>query len=419
MQTELFDIPENIRYPLAYRNRPVNWENFYGQDKVAQRLKNLNKETIPHFVVWGPPGSGKTTLSFILARQVGMEIYNFNAVLSGVPELRKLMTRVIEDRKISGKKSIIFIDEIHRFNKSQQDALLPHLEKGDFVFLGATTEYPQTSLNRALLSRVNILELEKLDNQNLKKILDNVLKKEEISLNEECLNYLIDFSNGDARFALNKIEILKAKFDDLKKITLKEVSTLIEKEARQYDRNSSRHYDVISAFIKSIRGSDVNAAILWLAVMIDGGEDPEFIARRLIILASEDVGNADPRALQLATSVHYAVKNIGMPEARISLAQATTYLALAPKSNASYKAIDAALEYVRKSSTRDVPRHLSNVSQEKKNYKYPHSYKNHWVEQDYGASGLDFYSSSEMGFEKLQNDFHRKLKNNDEVQKYQ
>lgn len=388
---------KNLSSPLAFRSRPEKLEDYIGQTSLKRKIKTLNFNNLPHLIFWGPPGCGKTTIAHILATEAKLSIFPFNAVLAGVAELRKLIQQAIEVSKLEGKKCIIFIDEIHRFNKSQQDALLPHLEKGDFILFGATTEYPQTSLNKAIISRVQVIELTLLNQNDIFEILSTAAINEDLILSEDILKFLANFSNGDARSALNNLEILSQNYESIKGKTLDEIKHQILNLTRTYDKNSDRHYDVISAFIKSVRGSDVNAAIIWLAVMLDGGEDIEFIARRLIILASEDIGLADPSALSISTSAHYAIKNIGMPEARIILSQATTYLAKAPKSNSSYMAINKALDFVKNNPTIEVPTHLRNNHPDKANYKYPHSYKHHWVEQNYLPQNFNetFYTPSE------------------------
>lgn len=381
MQLDAFSHHSETTPPLAAKLRPKSLEEFFGQMRIRPQLEKLVSHP-RHVIFWGPPGTGKTTLAHIIADKIGYELHVFSAVTSGIPELKKLIQGMLDRKKEFGKESILFIDEIHRFNKSQQDALLPYLENGDFLFIGATTEYPHTSLNKALISRVSLVELKQLEVEDLKFILKRGLE----DLNRpELENYIEDLaklSNGDARFALNQLARLSA-FNETELQNKEHVLKELFEHARQYDRNANRHYDVISSFIKSIRGSDPDAALLYLAIMLDGGEDPEFIARRLMILASEDVGLANSQALQVTANAHYVVKHIGMPEARITLSHATVFMALSPKSNSVYKAIDSALGFVQENPTIEVPGHLSNVSPEKKNYKYPHSYPNNWTEQRY------------------------------------
>jgi putative ATPase len=409
-QIGLFE-KESAQKPLAFTVRPQDLSALAGQEAIHRRLDHLNIEKLPHIVFYGPPGTGKTTLANILAQQSELELYSFNAVLGGVNELRALIKSALELKTLSGKRSIIFIDEIHRFNKAQQDALLPHLEMGDFVLFGATTEYPQTSLNKAILSRVQVWPFAKLKTKHIKSILLRALKLEQKELEEEVIDHISEFANGDARSALNSLELILNQ--NTENLSLKEIKEQILHSQRSYDRNSDRHYDVISAFIKSIRGSDANAAILWLAVMIEGNEDPIFIARRLLVSASEDIGNADPRALQMATSAITAISQIGMPEARIILAQVTTYLAQAPKSNASYLAIDAALDFVKNNPTIEVPTHLRNKHPDKVKYKYPHSFNNHYVKQSYLPFNNDFFESSNIGYERLQKEYLDKIRRDD------
>lgn len=406
-QPGLFDSSTNDHAPLAFRARPSELEGYYGQKHILEKIDRLNLEKLPHIIFWGPAGVGKTTLAYILASKSNIEIKTFNAVMGGVADLRLLIKEVMEANSLMNKRTVIFIDEIHRFNKSQQDALLPHLEKGDFILFGATTEYPKTALNKALQSRVQLWELKKIDDIDVESIIKNALKKEKIELRDEIVSMIAHVCGGDARSALNQLESLILKIDDINSMPLEQIKEKYLEIHRDFDKNSDRHYDVISAFIKSIRGSDVDSAVMWLAVMLDGGEDPEFIARRLMILASEDVGQANPNALTITCNTHYVVKNIGMPEARITLSHAVVYLCQSPKSNSVYNAINSALSYVKERPTIEVPNPLKNTHPEKQNYKYPHSYENHWVEQNYGARKGEFYESSKQGHEKAMSEFHQ------------
>ncbi|MFA5583555.1 MAG: replication-associated recombination protein A [Bacteriovoracaceae bacterium] len=407
MQLDVFNTQNPDDRPLAARLRPASLADFYGQSKIRPHLENLLKSPRP-VIFWGPPGTGKTTLAHLLAQNLELELFSFNAVTSGIPELKKVIAEIFEKKKVFGKQSILFIDEIHRFNKSQQDALLPYLENGDFIFVGATTEYPHTSLNKALISRVMLLELTKLSE---KELVDILTRASDELKRTDLLPYLpriAELSNGDARFALNQLSRLST-YEKIEEEQVEKILDEIFEFARQYDRNAQRHYEVISAFIKSIRGSDPDAALLYLAVMLDGGEDPEFIARRLMILASEDIGLANSQALQVTSNAHYVTKHIGMPEARITLSHATVFLALAPKSNSVYQAINSALSYVENQPTIEVPPHLKNIGKEAKNYKYPHSYSQGWVEQIYQSNPQKFYLPKSNGSEKALNDFHNQL----------
>lgn len=404
---ELFKPPATT--PLAHEVRPQSLENFYGQEHLLNQPL-LKQAKLSSLILWGPPGCGKTTLAHILAKKYQYELYPFSAVLGGLAELRKTIQEILEQRRMFQKESVLFIDEIHRFNKAQQDALLPHVEKGDFIFIGATTENPRVSVNRALLSRLQTLELKLLSKDHVLSILQQALKQVQKKVSPDILNFLAEFSSGDARRALNFLELALNQGAD---VDLEQLKPLIQSNSRLYDKNLDRHYDVISAYIKSMRGSDPHAALLWLAVMLEGGEDPVFIARRLVIFASEDVGNADPRALSLAVSCLHTVQLIGMPEARISLAQATTYLASTLKSNAAYKAIDEALEYVRSHPSLDTPDHLKNYPpQGTKPYLYPHNYPEHFVDQNYTQETIPkFYRPTEQGQEKFLKERLEKLWN--------
>lgn len=407
MQLDAFNQNSETDAPLAAKMRPKTLADFYGQQSIRGQLDKLVSHP-RHVIFWGPPGTGKTTLAHIISNKIGRDLNVFSAVTSGIPELKRLIAEMLDRRKQFGKESILFIDEIHRFNKSQQDALLPYLENGDFLFIGATTEYPHTSLNKALISRVSLIELKALKQEDLEAILGRGLEdlgRPELS---EFIPEIAKLSNGDARFSLNQLARLAA-FDADELVNKEAILKELFEHARQYDKNANRHYDVISAFIKSIRGSDPQAALLYLAIMLDGGEDPVFIARRLMILASEDVGLANSQALQVTCNAHYVVTQIGMPEARITLAHATVFMALSPKSNTAYMGINEAMSFVKENPTLEVPGHLSNVSPEKKNYKYAHSYPQHWVDQQYLPHGVreNFYRPEVNGSEKALNDIHR------------
>jgi len=398
--------------PLAYKLRPTDWEQFKGQDHVLKRYRFLRTNNFPSMIFWGPPGTGKTTLANLLAQNADLELYKFNAVLGGVNDLKKLISRALEIQERFGKRSIVFVDEIHRFNKAQQDALLPYVESGAFIFIGATTENPRSCVNRALISRVQVIELKALNFDHLLEILKRAVTTFESKIEPKLLEYIANHSDGDARKAISSLESVVQNFGE--NIDFLEAKKLILEKARHYDKNKDRHYNVISAYIKSMRGSDPDAALLYLAIMLDGGEDPVFIARRLVIFASEDIGNADPQALTLAVATLTTVAQIGMPEARISLAQATTYLASTVKSNSAYKAIDAALAYVEENETIDTPDHLKNYPpKDTPPYKYPHSFAGNFIVQEYAHKGMPkFYKPSENGREKFLKDRLEGLWNN-------
>ena len=385
---DLFDSinDDKIFKPLAERMRPKTLRDFAGQAAVLNGAlgKMISRGQVPSLIFFGAPGTGKTTLAKIIANVTASNFVKVNAALSGVTELRNLVKDAEDQRKFYGRRTILFVDEIHRFNKAQQDFLLPYVEDGRLTLIGATTENPFFEVNAALLSRVKIVRLEKLSSDDVKKILRRAVESEykNLPVEERALEIIADFADGDARTALNLLE--QAAFTE--KISVETLREILGEKIRRYDKGGDIHYDTASAFIKSMRGSDPDAAIFYLAKMIDGGEDLKFIARRMVICAAEDVGNADPQALILANAATQAAQFVGLPEARIILAQAVTYIAAAPKSNAAYLAIDKALA----DTQGDVPKHLRDTHYKGAKtfghgvgYKYPHDFKNHFVKQQY------------------------------------
>lgn len=412
--------------PLAERLRPKSLDEFLGQNKFASAsqplIKNLrDKNFLPNLILWGPPGTGKTTFAKLLSQEMKAFFVSCNAIDTGAKELRALGEAAYHRRLQFQERTLIFIDEIHRLNKSQQDVLLPYTEKGDVTLIGATTENPSYELNSALLSRSQVLVFEKLSDDSLETMLGRAAQLYKISadqvLTKDARDILIASVGGDGRQLLNTFEPLLHLFQgqgdqDIVKfpITSESLSQLQFFKSIRYDKKGSEHYDSISAYIKSVRGSDPNAAIYYLARMLTGGEDPVFIARRLVILASEDIGNADPKALPLAIAALQAVELIGLPEARISLAQATVYLASAPKSNRSYLAINEALEFVQKTGALPIPLSLRSAQTKTerdlgygRDYKYSHDYDRGYAKQKFMPQEAEhkvFYEPSEHGFEK-------------------
>lgn len=387
--------------PLAHRLRPSNLLGFKGHEELFLRYPFLKSNRLPSLILHGPPGSGKTTLAYLLAQESGLELYKFNAVLGGIPELKKIIASATEMKGFHQIRPAIFIDEIHRFNKAQQDALLPYVEEGSFVLIGATTENPKSSINGALLSRLQLVRLNQLSLESITEMIDETSAKINFKLSPDLTHFLASRSGGDARKVMNVLDLID-RLSSSSKLSDVEIKKIILDNARRFDKDGDRHYDIISAFIKSMRGSDPDAALLYLAVMLDGGEDPAFIARRLMIFASEDVGNSDPMALLIASAAFTAVSNIGMPEARINLAQAVTYLASTTKSNAAYNGINEAMEFVENHGTIDTPDRLKNYPPKGTTpYLYPHDYPEHFVVQKYTREKIPtFYRPGEIGHEK-------------------
>ena len=417
-------INEKKDSPLASRLRPTTLEEVVGQQHIIGKDKLLYRaikaDKLSSVIFYGPPGTGKTTLAKVIANTTSCEFTQLNATEDKKKDMEEVVNRAKDTLGMYGKKTILFIDEIHRFNKGQQDYLLPFVEDGTIILIGATTENPYFEVNSALISRSIIFQLQPLEKEDIKKILLRaVTDKEkgmgnyEATITEEALEFLSDISNGDARNALNAIELgvltTERNAEGNIVITLEVAQECIQKRVLRYDKEGDNHYDTISAFIKSMRGSDPDAAIYYLARMLYAGEDIKFIARRIMICASEDVGNADPQALVVATAAAQAVERIGMPEARIILAQAVIYVATAPKSNASYLAIDKALEIVKNNKTASIPSYLQDAHYKGAlklghgiGYKYAHDYNNHYVKQQYLPTELKdivFYEATNNGYE--------------------
>lgn len=404
----------NIRnIPLAERLRPTTLEDYIGQEHLVGEngiiRKMIEAGHVNSFILWGPPGVGKTTLAKIVANCTESPFYTLSAVTSGVKDVRETLERAETDSRslFTKGRPILFIDEIHRFNKSQQDSLLGAVEKGVVTLIGATTENPSFEVIRPLLSRAQVYTLKSLDSEGMKQLLDRALSKDEILSNREVevaeTTALFRYAGGDARKLLNILDLIEQSTPEGEKMVISDerVTESLQENPAAYDRNGEMHYDIISAFIKSVRGSDPQAAVYWLARMVAGGEDPKFIARRLVILAAEDIGLANPNALLLANATFDALSKIGWPEGRIILSECAIYLANSPKSNSAYMAIDTALETVKETGNLPVPLHLRNAPTQlmkelgyHEGYKYAHDYANHYVEQQYlpdGIEGIEFW----------------------------
>lgn len=410
--------------PLAARLRPTTLDEVVGQEHIVGKgtllYRAIKADKLSSIIFYGPPGTGKTTLAKVIANTTSAEFKQLNATVAGKKDMEEVVNDAKNALSMYGKRTILFIDEIHRFNKGQQDYLLPFVEDGTVILIGATTENPYFEVNGALISRSIIFELKPLTKENVKEILKRaVFDKEkgmgayDAAIDEDALEFLSDLSNGDARAALNAIELAilttERSEDGKIHITIDVVSECIQKRRTYYDKNGDNHYDTVSAFIKSMRGSDPDAAVFYLAKMLYAGESVTFIARRMMICASEDVGNADPQALQVAVAASLAVERVGMPEAQIILSQAAAYIATAPKSNASCVAIEEAMRAVNDTKNVTIPIHLKDAHYKGASklghgvdYKYAHDYKNHYVKQQYlpyELEGEEFYHISDMGYE--------------------
>ena len=410
--------------PLAERMRPANFDEFVGQrhilaeDRVLRRA--IEADRVPSILFWGPPGSGKTTLARLIANVTRAHFEPVSAVSAGVADLRKAVAEARERQSLHRQPTILFVDEIHRFNKGQQDVILPHVEDGTITFIGATTENPSFEVNAPLLSRCRVFTLLALDEDAITDIIARALTDElrglgqlAVDLADDALAHLVNIANGDARVALNALEMaavtVETDLDGIRRITIEAISDALQRRTPQYDRAGDSHYDTISAFIKSVRGSSPDGALYWLARMLEAGEDPLFIARRLVILAAEDIGLANPGALPVAVAAQQAVHFLGLPEGRIPLAEATVYLATSPKSNAAYMALERALDDVRNHPQDPVPLHLRNAVTGLMRgmgygagYKYSHDYEGHFEAQEYLPPNLSdrrYYEPSDQGSE--------------------
>ena len=411
--------------PLAARMRPRSLAEFVGQEHLVGEGRVLRKciesDQLPSMILWGPPGNGKTTLAYVIANVTKSHFSPLSAVSAGVADLRRIVDEARRRRKLSGQRTVMFIDEIHRFNKTQQDAILPYVENGVVILIGATTENPSFEVISALLSRCRVFTLNSLTDEEVRLIVERAIKDEErglgklkVELSEDALAHLVVMSNGDARVALNALEMATqataSEANGHRRLSLETIEEALQRRALLYDKDGDQHYDIISALHKSLRGSDPDAALYWLGRMLEAGEDPLYVARRLVRFASEDVGMADPQALMVSVAAQQAVHFIGMPEGSLALAEAVTYLATAPKSNSLYEAYSKVQQDVERSRNEPVPLHLrnpvTNLMREfgyGKGYKYAHDYPGHFVEQQNLPSvlkGKRYYSPSDQGYEK-------------------
>ncbi len=416
---EIFVLDKDKRLlPLAHRVRPYKLEEIVGQDHLLKENAPfrilLDKGEVPSCILYGPPGVGKTTLAYAIAKHTNREILEVNAAVCGVSEIKKAIEKSINLKRLLGKQLILFVDEIYHFNKLQQDVLLPHVEKGDIILIGTTIDRPYFEINKALLSRLLVFRLEPLKTEDLLKILEKAILKDEIlaetgiDITEETLNMIALTACGDARKGLNLLELCfkVAQHSDIKVITPQLLKEVYTEPVYRYDKSKDDHYDVISALIKSIRGSDPDASIYWLTRLVEAQEDLRFICRRLLILAAEDIGLADPMALVMAQSASYACDYVGYPEASIILAELVIYMALCPKSNSSYKALNRARDYLKKHGIQEVPSHLKSGG---KGYIYPHDFLMHYVEQKYMSKKAKFYDPVRIGYERKMWERYKKM----------
>ncbi len=440
---DLFEYMRENNYekesPLAARMRPRTLDEVVGQQHIIAKDKLLYRailaDKLSSIILYGPPGTGKTTLAKVIAGTTKAEFTQINATIAGKKDMEEVVQKAKDNLGMYGKKTILFIDEIHRFNKGQQDYLLPFVEDGTVILIGATTENPYFEVNGALISRSVIFELKPLGPDDIKELLSRAVTDKERGmgsykavLEPDAADFLADLADGDARHALNALELgiltTERSDDGLIHITKEVAEECIQKKVARYDKDGDNHYDTISAFIKSMRGSDPDAAVYYLARMLNAGEDPKFIVRRMMVCASEDVGNADPQALQVAVAASLAVERLGMPEARITLAQAASYIATAPKSNSAIVAIDTAMSTVTETGNLPIPPHLQDAHYKSASklghgigYKYAHDYPDHYVKQQYlpyELNGKEFYSPSGNGYELKIKDHMRKLKNRED-----
>lgn len=419
-----------MKTPLAVRMRPQTIDEIIGQNEILNEdsllTKMIKNDMLSSIILYGPPGTGKTTIANVIANSTNAKFAQVNAVTDGKKELEKICTQGKKDLEADGTRTILFIDEIHRFNKAQQDYLLPFVEQGIVILIGATTENPYFEVNKALVSRSTIFELKPVVADDICVLIDRTLndadrglKNNNLSIDADTKAFIAEQANGDVRRALSLLELSAMTVGDNGTITIDTVKSIIQKPNLTYDKDGDKHYDTISAFIKSMRGSDPDAALYYLARMITAGEDPKFIARRIMIAASEDVGNADPMALVVATNAALAAERIGWPESQIILSQAAIYVAMAPKSNTACKGIEKAMKYVADHPSNDIPAHLQDAHYKSASklghgvgYQYPHDFPNHWCEQSYLPESVTeyFYENSHQGYEATQANYQNMIR---------